>query len=342
VVKPVSTRSRHAVTDTLPALFPTVFPGHGDETPLDLPPVTDRVEQQIKDRLVSRDFDAWSQALARVGNCARPIRLHGRSQTVNTTTGEILSTYSSTSEPLGITHIRCGNRRATECPSCSRLYAADTFHLIRAGVAGGKTVPEHVAENPLVFATVTAPSFGRVHGRRDSTRRCHPTVRGRRLFPHGRPRTCQTVHDGDDPLLGQPLCGDCYDHASHVVWQWWAPDLWRRFTITLRRLVAKHLDVPASRLGELATVQYAKVAEYQLRGIVHFHTLIRLDGPKTPDGFAPAPTAVDAQVLADLVHQAVASVRLTVPGVGDRDPTRVLAFGRQLDARPVKTGRRTD
>ena len=38
------------------------------------------------------------------------------------------------------------------------------FHLIRAGVTGGKTVPESVAENPLVFATVTAPSFGIVHG----------------------------------------------------------------------------------------------------------------------------------------------------------------------------------
>jgi hypothetical protein len=127
-----------------------------------------------------------------------------------------------------------------------------------------------------------------------------------------------------------------------VVWQWWAPDLWRRFTIALRRLVAKTLDVPASRLGAVATVQYAKVAEYQLRGIVHFHALVRLDGPKTPDGFAPAPTTVDATVLADLARQAVASVRLTVPGVDDRDPTRVLAFGRQLDARPVKTGRRTD
>jgi len=338
----VSTRTKAAVTDTLPALFPAVFPGHGEDAALDLPPVTEQVQQQITARLVSRDFDAWSEALARVGNCSRPIRLHGGSQTVDATTGEILSTYSSRSEPLGVTYVRCGNRRAAECPSCSRLYAADTFHLIRAGVAGGKTVPETVAENPLVFATVTAPSFGRVHGRRDGARRCQPTSRGPRVCPHGRPRTCQTVHADEDPLLGQPLCGECYDHASHVVWQWWAPDLWRRFTIALRRLVAKTLDIPASRLGVLATVQYAKVAEYQLRGMVHFHALVRLDGPKTPDGFAPAPTTVDAQVLADLVHQAVASVRLTVPGVDDEDPARVLAFGRQLDARPVKTSRRTD
>jgi hypothetical protein len=338
----VSTRTKAAVTDTLPALFPATFPGHGEDAALDLPPVTEQVQRQISDRLLSPGFDAWSEALARVGNCSRPIRLHGHSQTIDATTGEILSTYSSRHEPLGLTHVRCGNRRATECPSCSRVYAADTFHLIRAGVAGGKTVPDTVAENPLVFATVTAPSFGPVHGRRDGARRCHPTARGPRVCPHGRSRTCQTVHPDEDPLLGQPLCADCYDYASHVVWQWWAPDLWRRFTIALRRLVAKTLDIPATRLGDLATVQYAKVAEYQLRGVVHFHALVRLDGPKTPDGFAPAPTTVDAQVLADLVRRAVASVRLTVPGVDDEDPDRALAFGRQLDARPVKTGRRTD
>jgi hypothetical protein len=75
---------------------------------------------------------------------------------------------------------------------------------------------------------------------------------------------------------------------------------------------------------------------------VHFHALVRLDGPKTPDGFAPAPDTVDASVLADIVRQAATSVRLTVPGVDDDDPARVLAFGRQFDARPVWTGRRTD
>ena len=35
-------------------------------------------------------------------------------------------------------------------------------------------------------------------------------------------------------------------------------------------------------------MQYAKVAEYQRRGLIHFHALIRLDGPDA-DGFAAAP-----------------------------------------------------
>ena len=107
-------------------------------------------------------------------------------------------------------------------------------------------------------------------------------------------------------------------------------------------MVARTLGVPASRLAEVATVQYAKVAEYQLRGAVHFHALVRLDGPRTSDGFAPAPVAIDATQLSRLVGQAAASVRLTVPGVDSEDPVRVLAFGRQLDVRPVRTGRRTD
>lgn len=178
----MSRRGRNAVADTLPVLlpdaFPASFPGHGEDAPLDLPPLSAQTEAQITDLVASKGFDAWSEALARVGNCALPIRLHGQSHTVDAATGEILSTYASSSEPLGITHVRCGNRRATECPSCSRLFAADMFHLIRAGVSGGKTVPETVAEHPLVFATVTAPSFGVVHGKREDGRRCHPHTRG--------------------------------------------------------------------------------------------------------------------------------------------------------------------
>ena len=330
-------RSDLAVHDVVPGLFP----GFGESAPLDLPPLSARTEQEVCDLLGSGRFDAWSQALARVGNCAQPIRLRGRSETVDTTTGEIVSAYSSEQEPLGVTHVRCGNRRASECPSCSRLYAADMFQLIRAGVAAGKTVPESVAENPLVFATVTAPSFGPVHGRRD-TGRCHPHAGTEATCAHGRPRRCLAQHGEDDPVIGQPICADCYDYASHLVWQWWAPDLWRRFTIALRRLVAKQLQVPANRLAEVATVQYAKVAEYQVRGAVHFHALIRLDGPCTRDGFARAPRVVDATVLGDLVRAAAASVRLTVPGVDADDPARLLAFGRQLDARPVRSQRRTD
>jgi len=112
-----------------------VFGEHAD---LGLPALTGREERQVREVLACPGFDAWSAALARVGNCAQPIRLRGRSETVDTTTGEVVAAYNSEQEPLGVTQVRCGNRRASVCPSCSRLYAADMFHLIRAGVTGGK------------------------------------------------------------------------------------------------------------------------------------------------------------------------------------------------------------
>lgn len=160
------------------------------------------------------------------------------------------------------------------CPACSRVYAADTFHLIRSGVAGGKTVPATVGAHPLVFATLTAPSFGHVHGHRDG-HACRPATHGPARCVHGRPTICPgAVHEEDDERIGQPICPDCYDYPAHVLWQYHAPELWRRFTIALRRHLATRLGIPAGRLGEVESRwQYAKVAEYQRRGIIHFHAL---------------------------------------------------------------------
>ena len=148
-----------------------------DRGVLKLNHLSPEVSRLVVARLVSKDFGAWTDALARVGNCVRPVRLRGTSERIDAETGEVLSSFSSADHPLGVVHVRCGNRRASECPSCSRLYAADMFHLIRAGVTGGKTVPESVADHPLLFATLTAPSFGRVH----TSGRCHP---GDPALPH--------------------------------------------------------------------------------------------------------------------------------------------------------------
>ena len=310
---------------------------------LKLDDLSPEVSQLVVARLVSKDFGAWADTLARVGNCVRPVRLRGTSDRIDAGTGEVLSSFSSTDHPLGVVHVRCGNRRASECPSCSRLYAADMFHLIRAGVTGGKTVPESVADHPLLFATLTAPSFGRVH----TSGRCHPGDPNHRC-PHGGALACGVVHtEGADGrrsagLLGQPLCADCYDYASHVVWQWSAPDLWRRFTIALHRSLAYHLSIPARTLPEVATVQYAKVAEFQRRGAVHFHALIRLDGPLTPTRVTDPPAAVTAELLAELVTEAASTVQLHVPAVDDADVARRLAFGRQLDVRVVRSCRPDD
>ena len=243
------------------------------------------LRSQIAERLTSPGLGRWLAQVQQVGHCANPIRMVGSSDTLNAVTGEVLRSYTSASEPDGITYLRCKNRRRAVCQSCSHEYQGDVFHLIMAGAAGGmKDVPAEIVTHPLVFATLTAPSFGPVHAAKkpgqQGTRRCRPRSGTRRkVCPHGRPLWCMTVHDHDDSVVGQPLCPDCYDYLGHLVWQWWAPELWRRFTITLRRVLARHLGLSESACRELVRVQFAKVAEFQRRGR---HPLPRPDPTRRP------------------------------------------------------------
>ncbi|PPK92515.1 hypothetical protein CLV92_114116 [Kineococcus xinjiangensis] len=294
------------------------------------------VEAQAATRLVSPGFERWAEQAASCGHCANPIRLRGSATTLDRATGEVLSSYDSGTEPDGVLYVRCGNRRASVCPSCSHEYKGDMWHLLAAGAAGGmKGVPSSVASHPLVFATLTAPSFGPVHTIRRAGR-CRPRSR-KVLCEHGRPVGCEAVHDDGDDRLGQPICPECYDYTGHVVWQWWAPELWRRFTITLRRLLAASLGVTQAQARDLVRVSFAKVAEFQRRGVIHFHALIRLDGPPADDGF-PAPLAdVPTVQLAALVRTAAAAVWFDAPPTTTGDTVRRLRFGVQVDARVVST-----
>jgi hypothetical protein len=188
------------------------------------------VQQSITERLTRPDLGRWLGQVQQVRHCARPIRLVGHTETIDRTTGEVLRCYDTTTEPDGIACVRCGSRRAAVCPSCSHEYKGDVWHVLMAGAAGGmKKVPDTVAAHPLVFATLTAPSFGPVHTAkkpgRPGSRRCQPRSRERRqLCPHGRPTWCMAIHDHTAPQAGQPLCGDCYDYLGHLVWQWWHPN----------------------------------------------------------------------------------------------------------------------
>ncbi|MEW3821634.1 replication initiation protein, partial [Pseudomonas aeruginosa] len=86
-------------------------------------------------------------------------------------------------------------------------------------------------------------------------------------------------HDQDDPALGAPLDPDTYYYEAAVLWNAHAGPLWRRFSIYLRREVAKRAGLTQRAFREYARVSFAKVAEYQKRGAVHFHAVIRIDGP---------------------------------------------------------------
>lgn len=312
------------------------FPGFGDTAPLDVAEFSSATTEALIQRITDGSFDAWADTAARVGYCAQPVRLVGSSTTVDATTGQVLDTFSSDQSPLGVVYRPCGNRRADVCPSCSRVYARDTFEMLRAGLVGGKTVPTGVARNPVLFVTFTAPSFGPVHGPRPvagsaTGGRCRPRDKSENCR-HGRPTRCMAIHDANDPLAGAPLCDECYDWEGAVVWNWCVPELWRRGVITLRRAIAAELGVREESLGEAASLQYAKVAEFQTRGLVHFHSLFRLDGPSGPG----SPSPLDAAELARTFRRVIPTVEYLAPPIDTNDTGRLIRWGTQLDVRPVR------
>ncbi|WP_431843151.1 replication initiator [Calidifontibacter indicus] len=314
------------------------FPGFGEGAPLELPGLGRDGAASLANRVIDGSWDAYSAAASSVSYCSNPIRLHGSSSTVDRATGEVLTTFSSDSAPLGFLFKACGNRREHVCPACSRTYARDTFEMIRVGVTGGKRVPEDVRYNPLIFLTLTAPSFGHVH--RGGAHCCPRRAGDRQFCPHGRPTWCGQHHDDGDARRGTPLCPDCYDYVTHVTWQWWAPELWRRFTIELRRQLSSRLGCPEQKLGELASVQFAKVAEYQTRGVIHFHALIRLDGPSADGIGSPAPASVTVAEFGALARASSQRVQFLAPAA--QESPRRLVFGRQVDVKIVRANSRND
>ncbi|WP_330456083.1 Replication initiation protein [Streptomyces sp. NBC_00820] len=277
-----------------------------------------------------------ARQISTLGGCAHPIRLTGHRTRLDSATGEILDHFDSGRLPAGELLVRCGNRRVTRCPACSTVYRYDTYQLITAGLRGGKTVPTSVAGHPRVFATLTAPGFGPVHNQPD-TGRCH----------------CGHTHPDEDPLLGTPLDPERYDYGGAVLWNAHAPALWARFTTHLRREIAKAAGLTQRALRDHATLSYAKVAEYQKRGQVHFHAVIRLDGPTGPGSTPPAwattqllDHAVRAAATRTRVHhegeppkqpQPAGVVPVSPPQGSDRTGRLVFRFGRQIDVRAIRS-----
>jgi hypothetical protein len=110
--------------------------------------------------------------------------------------------------------------------------------------------------------------------------------------------------------------------------------LWRRTVIGLRR----QLDKLAKAHGTRVKLSYAKVAEFQRRGLIHFHAIFRLDGldPVHPERVLPPHPALSADVLADVIRQ-VASVTWFATVSHPAKPRGWdIAWGTQVDPRTVR------
>jgi hypothetical protein len=294
--------------------------------------------QEVVDR-AGHGHDRWAELVAQAGYCHHPIRLAGRVDQADRQTGEVRQVYNSEREPDGVLLKACGTRRESRCPSCAATYRADAYQLLAAGLRGGKGVPESVAGHPRLFVTFTAPSFGRVHSRKAQGRLvlpCHPYRQGARC-PHGNRAGCWHRHDADDPRLGEPLCRGCYQAGAQVLWNALAPELWRRTTIALHRALGRMVGLQEGELRHLVRISYAKVAEFQRRGAIHFHAVLRLDAAtdcRCAACLAPPPEPFTAGLLENALREAVGAVRVPCPPLDD-GPGRYARWGEQLDVRNI-------
>lgn len=257
--------------------------------------------------------------IQQAGGCSHPIRLRG--EFVNVATGEVYE------RPL---LVACKDRRAVLCPACSYLYKADAWIVVSTGLIGGKGVPASISEHPRLFLTLTAPSFGTVHARK-SDGSCQP---GRLLFcQHGRSTACSRRHDDADPEIGSPLCGFCCHFVDAVLWNAESSRLWNRTFEQIRRRLAIALGVLFGELSQHARRNYLKVAEFQRRGLAHFHVVLRADGPGAP--FSPPPPDLYTQLLASIIDSVVKDFSVTGP-LGD------VSWGRQFQVADASALNRDD
>jgi len=277
--------------------------------------------------------------IRRTGGCAEPVRMSGRAVTVSRATGEIIESYVAADEPAGHLLLACGNRRESRCPPCSARYKGDAARIVAAGLAGDERadVPVSVASHPRLFVTLTAPSFGQVHSHVERRGRIAPCRVRRKagLCPHGRAAWCAARHGVGDPRIGQPLCQACFDYEGAILWNACSSELWRRTITYLPRQLARLSGRTFADCTATARVSFAKVAEFQARGLVHFHAVIRFDGPDGAGSQAPA--WATAELLDAAFRAAVAQATVPMPdGLGG---VRSMSWGKQIDSRAIGVSR---
>jgi hypothetical protein len=94
----------------------------------------------------SAGYDAWLDHVWPAA-CTRPVRLRGAIRHISPD-GELLRTIPTVGMPDGLIYKPCVNRRTTVCPACAETYRRDAYHLIRAGLIGGKGISPTIADHP--------------------------------------------------------------------------------------------------------------------------------------------------------------------------------------------------
>jgi hypothetical protein len=285
--------------------------------------ITPELIANMQARITSTDFADWQAKVTASGGCAKPIILTGSHAIKSKNSGQVLHGRS------GTVFAPCNSRRESICPSCSRIYSGDAFQLIRSGVSGdSKGIPASIATHPRAFVTLTAPSFGAVHARRVS-------ARGFVI-----PCVCGAKHREGDPNVSTAVDRHGYDYEQAVLWNNHAGELWNAFTKKVVRYLASAVGMSLKAFAPFAGVSFAKVAEFQKRGLVHFHSVIRIDGPlidlETRERAAPGSWAT-TELLEDAIRWAASQSIVSDVPLPDGECFDVV-WGRQVDVKPIAAG----
>lgn len=150
-------------------------------------------------------------------------------------------------------YVRCQSKKASDCKACSVMHATDQKRLIGSGCnvseRDGITL-EDVSGYRFYFVTLTAPSFGAIH-----------RVPKSKDAPEGMCK-CGQVHKHGDPLRGTPLNTRWYKYREQVRWNQAASELFRR--------TVKYTE------ERLPYVEWSFAREWQVRGALHFHGIVRV------------------------------------------------------------------
>lgn len=150
-------------------------------------------------------------------------------------------------------YVRCQSKKASECVACSVMQATDQKRLIGSGCNVSERdgiSAETLAGYRFYFVTLTAPSFGGIHR--------VPKSKGSEVTAC----SCGTVHLHGSELRGTPTKPRFYRYKDQTRWNQATSELFRR-TMTYTEDLLPDLEWSFAR-------------EWQVRGALHFHGIIRV------------------------------------------------------------------
>lgn len=150
-------------------------------------------------------------------------------------------------------YVRCQSKKASECAACSSLFMTDQKRLIGSGcnISERDGITEQMlAGYRFYFVTLTAPSFGAVHR--------VPKTKDSLVMQC----VCGKSHKYGSAYRGTPVNPRWYKYREQVRWNQASSELFKR--------TVKYTE---DLLPELS---WSFAREWQVRGALHFHGIIRV------------------------------------------------------------------